>query len=85
MNTKPYLYYINDTDMTKMEELRGVIGEEIPENFSPTCRAKLIGFKQNQCIMEVVASPYKFNDEDNHRAGERYIAPIYRIHNAYFF
>jgi hypothetical protein len=71
--------------MNKMEELKKVVGEEVSENFSPTLRAKLIGFKQNQCVMEVVASPYKFNDDENHRAGERYLAPIYRIHNAYFF
>lgn len=71
--------------MNKMEELKAVIGEEVPENFSPTLRAKLIGFRQNQCVMEVVKCPYGFCDEVNHKAGQRYLAPIYRIHNAYFF
>lgn len=71
--------------MSKIEELKSVIGKEVSENFSPTLRAKLVGFRKNNCVMEVVTSPYKCNTENNHRAGERYEAPVYRIHNAYFF
>jgi hypothetical protein len=64
-----------------------VIGEVTSENFSPTLRAKLVGINEyaGMCMMEVVESPYKLSAESNHRAGERYHAPIYRIHNAFFF
>lgn len=72
---------------SKISELVSVIGKEVSENFSPTLRAKLVGINEYEgtCIMEVVPSPYKCNTQDNHRAGERYMAPVYRIWNAYFF
>ena len=72
---------------SKLIELNEVIGTEVSENFSPTLRAKLIHIDEyhGTCLMEVVPSPYKLSAENNHRAGERYHAPIYRIHNAYFF
>lgn len=71
----------------KITDLVEVIGREVSENFSPTLRAKLVHINEydGSCIMEVVESPYKCNTENNYRAGERYIAPIYRIWNAYFF
>lgn len=73
----------------KILELMKVIGKEVSENFSPTLRAKLIGIDATRgggvCIMEVVESPYKSNTENNHLAGMKYEAPVYRIHNAYFF
>jgi len=74
---------------SKILELMKVIGKEVSENFSPTLRAKLVAVDTTRgggvCIMEVVPSPYKSYTQDNHRAGERYEAPVYRIHNAYFF
>jgi len=72
---------------SKISELVSVLGKEVSENFSPTLRAKLVGINEYEgtCIMEVVPSPYKSYTQDNHRAGERYMAPVYRIWNAYFF
>ncbi len=76
---------------SKAIELNEVIGVEVSENFSPTLRAKLIHIDEyhGTCLMEVVPSPYVSMKEgdllNNDRVGERYHAPIYRIHNAYFF
>jgi hypothetical protein len=95
VNGIPYLYYINDEHMKRTDsksiELNGVIGVEVSENFSPTLRAKLIHIDEyhGTCLMEVVPSPYvsmvQGGSLNNDRVGERYHAPIYRIHNAYFF
>ena len=77
--------------MNKIEELKSVIGKEVSENFSPTLRAKLLAIDETRgggvCIMEVVESPYKgsWAAAQNHTAGHRYDAPVYRIHNAFFF
>ena len=77
--------------MNKIEELKSVIGKEVSENFSPTLRAKLIAVDGTRgggvCIMEVVKSPYmgSWSAQQNHTAGHRYEAPVYRIHNAFFF
>ena len=74
---------------SKVTELVKVIGKEVSENFSPTLRAKLVSINEfaGVCTMEVVESPYKgsWSASQNYTAGHRYEAPIYRIHNAYFF
>ena len=74
---------------SKITDLVKMIGKEIPENFSPTLRAKLVGINEyaGVCTMEVVESPYKgsWSALQNHTAGHRYEAPLYRIHNAFFF
>jgi hypothetical protein len=74
----------------KTIDLSKVVGEVTSENFSPTLRAKLISVNEyaGVCTMEVVESPYpsySFASSNNHRAGERYEAPVYRIWNAFFF
>lgn len=77
--------------MSKIEELKSVIGKEVSENFSPTLRAKLLAIDETRgggvCIMEVVPSPYKrsWSAQQNHTAGHRYERPVYAVHNAYFF
>ena len=72
-----------------IQELKGVIGNECSENFSPTLRAKLVEYDEfhDLCIMEVVESPYKgsWSAQQNHTAGHRYEAPAERIWNAFFF
>jgi len=74
---------------SKISELVSVLGKEVSENFSPTLRAKLVGINEYEgtCIMEVVPSPYEgsWSASQNHTVGHRYEAPVYRIHNAYFF
>jgi hypothetical protein len=77
--------------MSKIEELKSVIGKEVSENFSPTLRAKLLAIDETRgggvCIMEVVPSPYKgsWSAQQNHTAGHRYERPVYAVHNAFFF
>jgi hypothetical protein len=73
-----------------MSELKGVVGKECSENFSPTLRAKLVEYDEfhDVCIMEVVKSPYpewSWAAQQNHTAGHRYKAPASRIWNAFFF
>jgi len=74
---------------SKIQELVKVIGKEVSENFSPTLRAKLVSINEfaGMCTMEVVPSPYEgsWSASQNYTAGHRYEAPIYRIHNAFFF
>ena len=76
---------------SKIEELVKVIGNEVSENFSPTLRAKLVSINEfaGMCTMEVVESPYvsmiQMGSLNNDKVGMRYEAPIYRIHNAFFF
>ena len=79
-------------NIDKIKELKGVIGKEVSENFSPTLRAKLLAIDESRgggvCIMEVVPSPYpewSWAAQQNHTAGHRYERPIYAIHNAFFF
>ena len=76
---------------SKVMELVKVIGKEVSENFSPTLRAKLVSINEfaGVCTMEVVPSPYVSMKQggllNNDEVGKRYEAPIYRIHNAFFF
>ena len=74
--------------MNKIDELKSVIDKEVPENFSPTLRAKLVSINSNgMCTMEVVPSPYKgsWAWQQNHTSGHRYERPIEYVWNAYFF
>lgn len=72
-----------------IQELKGVIGKECSENFSPTLRAKLVDYDEfhDVCIMEVVPSHYEgsWSAQQNHTTGHRYEAPASRIWNAFFF
>ena len=74
--------------MNKIDELKSVIDKEVPENFSPTLRAKLVSINSNgMCTMEVVPSPYEgsWAWQQNHTSGYRYERPIEYVWNAYFF
>ena len=79
-------------NIDKIKELKGVIGKEVSENFSPTLRATLLAIDESRgggvCIMEVVKSPYpewSWSAQQNHTAGHRYERPIEYVWNAYFF
>jgi hypothetical protein len=69
--------------MSKIEELKSVIGKDVSENHSPTCRAKLIKVNKATSLFEVVQSPYRSGDES--RIGERYRVPNSWAWNAFFF
>jgi hypothetical protein len=64
-------------------DLKSVIGKEVSENHSPTCRGKLIKVNKTTCTFEVVLSAYRCGDES--RVGERYKVPISWAWNAFFF
>jgi hypothetical protein len=72
-----------------VQELKGVIGKECSENFSPTLRAKLVEYDEfhDVCTMEVTESPYKgsWASQQNYTVGHKYKAPASRIWNAFFF
>ena len=68
---------------TQRDDLKSVIGKDVSENRSPTCRAKLIKVNKTTCTFEVVQSPYRCGDES--RIGERYKVPIAYSWNAFFF
>ena len=74
---------------SKISDLVKVVGEEVPENFSPTLRAKLVTINEHAgvCTMEVVPSPYEgsWAWQQNHTSGYRYERPIEYVWNAYFF
>ena len=76
--------------MSKIEELKSVIGKEVSENFSPTLRAKLVSINETAgiCVMEVVKSPYpewSWSAQQNHTAGNKYERPLEYVWNAFFF
>jgi len=68
---------------TQRDDLKSVIGKEVSENHSPTCRGKLIKVNKTTCTFEVVKSPYRSGDES--RIGETYLVPISWAWNAFFF
>jgi hypothetical protein len=75
--------------MSKIEELKSVIGKEVSENFSPTLRAKLVSINETAgiCVMEVVESPYvgSWSWQQNDTTGHRYERPLEYVWNAFFF
>ena len=80
-------------NIDKIKELKKYIGESVSENLSPTLRAKLLAIDESRgggvCIMEVVKSPYtsmvQGGSLNEDKVGARYLAPVNRIWNAYFF
>ena len=74
--------------MNKIDELKSVIDKEVPENFSPTLRAKLVSINSNgMCTMEVIPSPFEgsWAWQQNYTAGHRYERPVESVWNAYNF
>ena len=72
--------------MTKIEELKSVIGQECSYNTSPTLRAKLISVDGEQCVLEVTPAPYDTQyGIDNSRVGELLSGYTSYVWNAFFF
>ena len=69
--------------MSKIEELKAVVGNETSENHSPTLRGKLVKVNKTTCTFEVVQSPYRSGDES--KIGQRYLVPISWAWNSFFF
>jgi len=74
----------------KMLELVPYIGKVCCENYSPTLRAKLVSIDMvaDTAIMEVIENPcppYSYRATKNVHAGQTYVAPLWRIWNAFLF
>ena len=70
--------------MNQIEELKSVIGKDVSQNQSPTCRARLVSVGKSYCVFESVPSPYnKFTKPEF--VGVRYKVPNAWAWNAFFF
>jgi len=71
-------------NMNQIKELKSVIGKEVSQNQSPTCRARLVSVGKSNCIFESVPSPYdKFPKPEF--VGVRYKIPNWIAWNSFFF
>jgi hypothetical protein len=70
--------------MSKVKQLKSVIGEEVSQNFSPTCRGKLLKVDRVYSLFESVPSPYaKFTNPD--LIGVLYKVPNSIAWNSFFY
>jgi hypothetical protein len=71
-------------NMNKIEELKSVIGKDVSQNFSPTCRARLVKVNKVNSIFESVPSPYdKFPKPEF--VGVKYKVPNWIAWNSFFY
>jgi hypothetical protein len=69
--------------MSKVKQLKSVIGEEVSQNGSPTCRGKLLKVDRVYSLFESVPSPYaKFTNPD--LVGVLYKVPNSIAWNSFF-
>ncbi len=74
----------NIKNMNKIEELKSVIGKDVSQNQSPTCRARLVSVGKTNCIFESVPSPYdKFPKPEF--VGVKYKVPNWIAWNSFFY
>jgi len=64
-------------------DLKAVIGKDVSENHSPTCRAKLIKVGKSNCTFESVQSPYVKETQPN--VGMQYKIPNWIAWNCFFY
>jgi hypothetical protein len=69
---------------TQREELKAVIGKETSQNFSPTCRAKLLKVNKVYSLFESVPSPYVKNPKPG-SVGIKYKVPNSIAWNSFFY
>jgi hypothetical protein len=82
---KQFITNFKIKNMNKIEELKSVIGKDVSENRSPTCRAKLIKVNKATCLFESVQSPYITSKYEQSKVGVRYRVPNAWAWNAFFF
>ena len=70
--------------MSKIEELKAVIGKETSQNFSPTCRGKLLKVNKVYSLFESVQSPYNKNTKPE-SVGVLYKVPNSIAWNSFFY
>ncbi len=69
---------------TQREELKAVIGKETSQNFSPTCRGKLLKVNKVYSLFESVPSPYVKNPKPE-SIGVLYKVPNSIAWNSFFY
>jgi hypothetical protein len=69
---------------TQREELKAVIGKETSQNFSPTCRGKLLKVNKVYSLFESVPSPYVKNPKQG-SVGVLYKVPNSIAWNSFFY
>jgi hypothetical protein len=81
---KQFITNFKIKNMNQIEELKSVIGKDVSQNQSPTCRARLVSVGKSYCVFESVPSPYnKFTKPEF--VGVRYKVPNAWAWNAFFF
>jgi hypothetical protein len=81
---KQFITNFKIKNMNQIEELKSVIGKDISQNQSPTCRARLVSVGKANCIFESVPSPYdKFPKPEF--VGVKYKVPNWIAWNSFFY
>jgi hypothetical protein len=81
---KQFITNFKIKNMNQIEELKSVIGKDVSQNQSPTCRARLVSVGKSNCIFESVPSPYdKFPKPEF--VGVKYKVPNWIAWNSFFF
>jgi hypothetical protein len=81
---KQFITNFKIKNMNQIEELKSVIGKDVSENRSPTCRARLVSVGKSNCIFESVPSPYdKFPKPEF--VGVKYKVPNWIAWNSFFY
>jgi hypothetical protein len=81
---KQFITNFKIKNMNHIQELKSVIGKDVSQNQSPTCRARLVSVGKSNCIFESVPSPYdKFPKPEF--VGVKYKVPNWIAWNSFFF
>jgi hypothetical protein len=81
---KQFITNFKIKNMNQIEELKSVIGKDVSQNQSPTCRARLVSVGKANCIFESVPSPYdKFPKPEF--VGVKYKIPNWIAWNSFFY
>jgi len=81
---KQFITNFKIKNMNQILELKSVIGKDVSQNQSPTCRARLVSVGKSNCIFESVPSPYdKFPKAEF--VGVKYKIPNWIAWNSFFF
>jgi hypothetical protein len=81
---KQFITNFKIKNMNQIEELKSVIGKDVSQNQSPTCRARLVSVGKSNCIFESVPSPYnKFPKPEF--VGVKYKVPNWIAWNSFFY
>jgi hypothetical protein len=81
---KQFITNFKIKNMNQIEELKSVIGKDVSQNQSPTCRARLVSVGKANCIFQSVPSPYdKFPKPEF--VGVKYKVPNWIAWNSFFY